>query len=290
MNLYGFKYIHRGENKGCFYNPQFKRGDFEAARCIARFSTHKKKKANTETNANAATTTPITSATITAPAAAMYSDAVHTAMDMDEQLQDDVMEDDFSFIDEDEVEEMEIKAEPSQIAFETDDITSIAFDHEQEFNFDIIKEEIEDSAQASISPMQMQEVAQIPEPFPSSSSAMRPTPFNSNDIYAPYLRPSALTARIGFNVGMLRATPTLRDGSQNKPQPSTYVNIAQSFRDDETLSFNSDRTFNPRDGLPGLSRNNISIDDLLSFLAKESNAIGGCDNKKPEIVNAFNLW
>ncbi len=36
LNLYGFKCINRGEDKGAFYHPQFKRGDWETVKKISR--------------------------------------------------------------------------------------------------------------------------------------------------------------------------------------------------------------------------------------------------------------
>ncbi len=37
LNLYGFKCINRGEDKGAFFHPQFKRGDWEIVKRITRY-------------------------------------------------------------------------------------------------------------------------------------------------------------------------------------------------------------------------------------------------------------
>eukprot|EP01038_Epipyxis_sp_PR26KG_P007652 gene7652-10414_t len=42
LNLYGFKCISRGEDKGAFFHPKFKRGDWEVVRKIQRFVPIKK--------------------------------------------------------------------------------------------------------------------------------------------------------------------------------------------------------------------------------------------------------
>lgn len=42
LNLYGFKCINRGEDKGAFYHPRFKRGDWEVVKKITRYSPTKK--------------------------------------------------------------------------------------------------------------------------------------------------------------------------------------------------------------------------------------------------------
>lgn len=36
LNLYGFKCVSRGEDKGAFYHPKFQRGDWESAKSIRR--------------------------------------------------------------------------------------------------------------------------------------------------------------------------------------------------------------------------------------------------------------
>jgi hypothetical protein len=42
LNLYGFKCISRGSDKGAFFHPQFKKGDWEVVKKIARFAPAKK--------------------------------------------------------------------------------------------------------------------------------------------------------------------------------------------------------------------------------------------------------
>lgn len=42
LNLYGFKCINRGDDKGAFYHPKFKRGDWEVVKKITRFAPNKK--------------------------------------------------------------------------------------------------------------------------------------------------------------------------------------------------------------------------------------------------------
>lgn len=42
LNLYGFKCISRGEDKGAFFHPQFKRGDWEVVKKITRYAPTKK--------------------------------------------------------------------------------------------------------------------------------------------------------------------------------------------------------------------------------------------------------
>lgn len=42
LNLYGFKCINRGEDKGAFYHPKFKRGEWEVVKKITRYSPSKK--------------------------------------------------------------------------------------------------------------------------------------------------------------------------------------------------------------------------------------------------------
>ena len=42
LNLYGFKCVGRGENKGCFFHPDFKRGEFEIVKQIRRNPRNKK--------------------------------------------------------------------------------------------------------------------------------------------------------------------------------------------------------------------------------------------------------
>ncbi len=43
LNLYGFKCVNRGEDKGSFFHPQFKRGDWEVVKRITRYSPTSKK-------------------------------------------------------------------------------------------------------------------------------------------------------------------------------------------------------------------------------------------------------
>ena len=43
LNLYGFKCINRGEDKGSFFHPQFKRGEWETVKKITRFVPSAKK-------------------------------------------------------------------------------------------------------------------------------------------------------------------------------------------------------------------------------------------------------
>mmetsp|Transcript_17956 Transcript_17956/g.16235 ORF Transcript_17956/g.16235 Transcript_17956/m.16235 type:complete len:332 (-) Transcript_17956:246-1241(-) len=40
LNLYGFKCVSRGEDKGSFYHPKFQRGDWESAKSIRRCISH----------------------------------------------------------------------------------------------------------------------------------------------------------------------------------------------------------------------------------------------------------
>lgn len=42
LNLYGFKCINRGEDKGAFYHPRFKRGDWDVVKKITRYSPAKR--------------------------------------------------------------------------------------------------------------------------------------------------------------------------------------------------------------------------------------------------------
>jgi hypothetical protein len=42
LNLYGFKCISRGSDKGAFFHPQFKKGDWEIVKKIARYTPTKK--------------------------------------------------------------------------------------------------------------------------------------------------------------------------------------------------------------------------------------------------------
>ena len=42
LNLYGFKCISRGEDKGAFFHPQFRRGDWDVVRTITRYTPTKK--------------------------------------------------------------------------------------------------------------------------------------------------------------------------------------------------------------------------------------------------------
>jgi hypothetical protein len=42
LNLYGFKCISRGEDKGAFYHPRFRRGDWEVVKKITRYAPQKK--------------------------------------------------------------------------------------------------------------------------------------------------------------------------------------------------------------------------------------------------------
>ncbi len=42
LNLYGFKVVSRGEDKGAIYHPQFHRGNWEAAKNITRYLPNKK--------------------------------------------------------------------------------------------------------------------------------------------------------------------------------------------------------------------------------------------------------
>lgn len=42
LNLYGFKCVGRGENKGCFFHPDFKRGKFDVVKQIRRNPRNKK--------------------------------------------------------------------------------------------------------------------------------------------------------------------------------------------------------------------------------------------------------
>jgi hypothetical protein len=42
LNLYGFKCISRGEDKGAFFHPKFKRGDWEIVKKITRYAPPKK--------------------------------------------------------------------------------------------------------------------------------------------------------------------------------------------------------------------------------------------------------
>lgn len=50
LNLYGFKCINRGEDKGAFYHPRFKRGDWEVVKKITRYSPSKKPGDNSQYN------------------------------------------------------------------------------------------------------------------------------------------------------------------------------------------------------------------------------------------------
>jgi len=42
LNLYGFKCINRGEDKGAFYHPKFRRGDWESVKKLMRYVPSKK--------------------------------------------------------------------------------------------------------------------------------------------------------------------------------------------------------------------------------------------------------
>ena len=42
LNLYGFKCISRGDDKGAFFHPKFRRGDWEEVKRITRYSPNKK--------------------------------------------------------------------------------------------------------------------------------------------------------------------------------------------------------------------------------------------------------
>eukprot|EP01039_Chlorochromonas_danica_P007306 gene7306-8085_t len=48
LNLYGFKCINRGEDKGAFFHPKFRRGDWEVVKRITRYAPLKKGDSPTE--------------------------------------------------------------------------------------------------------------------------------------------------------------------------------------------------------------------------------------------------
>jgi hypothetical protein len=262
LNLYGFKYMHRGENKGCFYNVQFRRGSFEQAKSIVRYSVHKKKE-------------------IVQPVKPAASSSSSKSANIDED-----------FLSDEEVESP-VNTKPfssvSRNAPVTRGATASALT----------------TALTSFSAPVQTVTRQSPVPAPVTAPIITPAnvapittmfhsaahpatvPFPNSSIF----RPSVLTSRIGFNHSMMHPSISrperdnmLSMGTGRLPLSESNLFPSIPMRSRSTSIEEIDWLASGGNHARGLTRNNMSIDDLLQFLATENLY------DKGEIPNAFNLW
>lgn len=260
LNLYGFKFMHRGENKGCFYNPQFKRGSFEAAKSIVRYSVHKKKAEIAVQSSKPAVSSSDKSANVTA-----------------DSISDD-----------------EGNAMRSTLT-KSYNITSNSSISKQAPTRGSTGSALTSALTAAPTGQMNTRRAQAPAAVPSSPPAifapvaaipLRPATASLSSSFGignGIFRPSVLTSRIGFNHSMMQPSIS-RPDRDNMVAGTSVIPMASLVR---ASSFEEIASLKEGNGIPGkgLTKNNMSIDDLLQFLASENQIYD-----KGEIPNAFNLW
>lgn len=255
LNLYGFKYMHRGDNKGCFYNPQFRRGNFESAKSIVRYSAHKRKAAA------AAAAASSTSSKMTAP---VYSTSIKPTNSL--PMDTDSMSDGETFNPYNKPLGSSTRSSTSK---NRPKVETIQPEHIQ------VPGSIEPCTEILAPAIQLP----VMPPF---------APYGEESIF----RPSVLTSRIGFSSTMMHPTISRPDRDSllrptGNPRVTSIDEIAALASNNSYNSFNNNNSLSDAQERKsvGMTRNGMSIDDLLQFLATENQY---CD--KGEIPCAFNLW
>lgn len=218
LNLYGFRLNQRGEYKGYFFQPNFRRDDMLAAQAIARVATPKKKRVNNSS----------ISKTSKRPRSNDVNDIHDGTSDTDSESESEESD-----------KNANLNGSKCEGNIRQSSLTS-------RLGVDLKGVNLKLNTvfpQASSNPVDNS--GHLIQNFRSNPNVGQPRPYNFNDIVMqagllalaePTLRPSVLSSRLGFDLASLRKNASLQrsvlstvthDYVQQPPthQPKTYENI-----------------------------------------------------------------